>query len=394
MSYFKPYIDESGYHYPTYNDILGQLIDDMQTIYGAGIYLGVDSQDYEMLSKIAEKMADTYQTIALAYHAHSPVTAIGATLDYVVAINGIARKQATKSVATLLLTGTAGTVVENGVVADSNGIMWDLPESVQIGQDGTVEAQATCRDYGLVSAGANTITRIMTPVYGLQSATNQFPATVGTVTESDSELRARQAESVALPARSVIESLKAALKTLTDVGRCEVYENDTSTTDANGIPGHSICVVIEGADNQEIAETIFKRKGLGCGTYGSTQITVTDEYAASHTIKFQRLEYVDVDIEITITKRAGWTDTLTDTIKNEIVSYLDSFAIGTDLTTSIIWMVAQSQAVNADIRIPQFSISLVRAAKHGSTLGLSDVAVDFNQTARGRVDYITIIEAE
>ena len=37
MSYFKPYIDATGYHYPTYNEILEALIDDMQTIYGAGV---------------------------------------------------------------------------------------------------------------------------------------------------------------------------------------------------------------------------------------------------------------------------------------------------------------------------------------------------------------------
>lgn len=392
MSYFAPYIDGSGYHYPTYNDILAQLIDDMQTIYGSGIYLGVDSQDYEMLSKIAEKIYDTYQTIEMAYNAHSPVTSIGVGLDYVVAINGIARKQATKSIATLTLTGTPGTIIENGVVADINGIMWDLPESVQLDQNGTADAQATCRDYGVVTAAQNTITRIMTPVYGWQSVTNVLNATVGTVTETDSELRARQAESVSLPAKSVIESLNAALKTLTDIGRVAIYENDTDDTDSNGIPGHSICAVVEGSIDQLVAETIFRRKGLGCGTYGSTEISVIDDYGSSHAIKFQRLQYVDVDIKITITKRAGWVNTIEDEIKNAIVTYLDSFTIGTDLTTSIIWMVAQT--VNTDIRVPQFSITLVQAAVHGEELGIADVEIDFDETARGRVDYITIVEAE
>ena len=392
MSYFQPYVDESGYHYPTYNDILEQLIDDMQTIYGSGIYLGNDSQDYEMLSKIAEKIYDTYQTVELAYNAHSPVTAIGTGLDFLVAINGISRKRATKSVATLTLTGTAGTVIEGGVVADSNGIMWDLPDTVTIGGGGTVNAQATCRDYGTIAADANTITRIMTPVYGWTAATNGSAATVGTVAETDSQLRARQADSVSLPSRSVLTSLEAALKALSDIGRCVVYENDTNSTDANSVPGHSICVVIEGADEQEIAETIFRRKGPGCGTHGSTTRTVTDEYGHTHSIKFQRLSYVDVDIEITLTKRAGWLSTIPDSIRNAIVEYLDSFTIGTDLTTSIIWMVAQT--VNKDIRIPQFSITQVTAAKHGETLGTSDVEIDFNETARGRVANIDIVISE
>ena len=102
MSYFAPYVDESGLHYPTYNDILEDLIEDMQTIYGSGIYLGSDSQDYQMLSKFAEKIYDTYQAMEIAYNAHSPVTAIGTGLDYIVAINGIKRKTGTNSTATYI----------------------------------------------------------------------------------------------------------------------------------------------------------------------------------------------------------------------------------------------------------------------------------------------------
>ena len=54
MSYFVPYIDESGYHYPTYTDVLTAIVEDMQRIYGAGIYLGMDSPEYQMLAQIAQ----------------------------------------------------------------------------------------------------------------------------------------------------------------------------------------------------------------------------------------------------------------------------------------------------------------------------------------------------
>ena len=138
MSYFKPYIDESGFHYPTYNEILEQLVDDMQTIFGSGIYLGSDSQDYQMLSKFAEKIYDSYQTCEIVYLSRSPVTSIGAGLDYIVAINGIARKQGTKSTVTVTLEGTAGTVIYDGAVADTNGHVWDLPATVIIGDEGSV----------------------------------------------------------------------------------------------------------------------------------------------------------------------------------------------------------------------------------------------------------------
>ena len=388
MSYFIPYVDASGFHYPTYNDLLEQLVDEMQTIYGSGIYLGADSQDYQMLSKISEKIYDTYQAIELAYNAHSPLTSIGTGLDYIVALNGISRKQATRSVVTLSLTGTPGTTIEGGSAADSNGRMWDMTENVVIGQDGTAEVEATAREYGLITAAPNSITRIMTPTMGWESVTNVFAASVGTVTETDSELRGRQGESVALPSRSMVGGLYASLKNLADVSRCAVYENDTGDTDANGVPGHSVCCVVEGAEDGEIARTIFMRKGLGCGTYGSVSADVVDDGGSVNSISFERLGYADIDIEINLTRRSGWTSSLEEEIKTAIVNYLDSFSIGTDLTMSIIWMVAQT--VNKDARTPQFSITSVLIARHGEELSTDDVVIDFNEAARGRVDNITI----
>ena len=388
MSYFRPYIDETGFHYPTYNDILEQLIDDYQTIYGSGAYLGSDSQDYEMLSKIAEKIYDCYQTDELVYNSHSPVTAIGTGLDYVVAINGIVRKQATKSVVELTLSGEAGTTITNGAVSDVNGYMWDLPASVVLDDNGAATVEAVCRETGTIQAAPNTVTHIMTPVAGWESVSNQSAATVGSVAETDSELRARQSESTALPSQSLIDGLRGALGAISGVNRKEVYENKTNTTDANGIPGHTICCVVEGGTDEDVANTIFLRKGDGCGTYGAETVEVFDNYGQPHDVSFYRLTYVDIDIEIDITRRAGYKTSTPDEIKAAIIDYLDTFSIGTDLTASIIWMVAQQ--INTDARTPTFAISSVRAARHGETLSFNDVPIAFNEVAKGRAPLITV----
>jgi len=388
MAYFAPYVDETGFHYPTYNDILEDYIDKMQTIYGTGIYLGADSMDYQFVSVQARKVFDSYQACEIAYNAHSPKTSIGNGLDWVVAINGLTRHKPTHSVADLMLTGTPHTIVENGIVADAQGILWDLPEQSIIGDDGSVIVQATCREYGIVTAASNTITKIMTPVAGWTSVTNSDPATVGSVTETDAQLRARQAESVSLPSSSILQGILAALRSLNEVGRCMVYENDTNVADSDGIPPHSICCVVEGAEDQEIAETIYRKKGPGVYTHGTTPVIVTTEDGISQTIRFSRLTYVDVDIEINITSRAGYSVTIPDEIKAAIVNYLDTFAIGTDLTVSIIWMIAQQ--VNKDFTNPAFSITSVVAGKHEQTLSTNDVVIAYNEAARGRAANITV----
>lgn len=388
MSYFKPYIDSSGYHYPTYNDILEDLVNDMQTIYGSGIYLGNDSQDYQMLSKIAEKIYDTYQTCEIVYHSYSPATAMGVGLDYVVAINGIARKQGTRSTVVVTLTGAAGTTINSGIVADTDGHIWDLPASVVIGESGTADAEAVCREMGVIQVAPDSVTRILTPTLGWESITNSDEATTGTITESDSSLRARQAYSTAQPSQSILDGLKGALESIDDVSRVATYENQTATTDSLGIPSHSICCIVEGGTDEDVANTIYNRKGLGCGTHGSTSYEIIDNSGQAVEIKFSRLAYVEIDIEINISARAGYAASTPDDIKAAIVDYLDTFSIGVDLTTSIIWMVAQQ--VNTDPRTPTFAVNSVKAARHGSELGSADVEIDFDEVAKGNLSMITV----
>lgn len=388
MSYFKPYIDSSGYHYPTYNDILEDLVNEMQTIYGSGIYLGNDSQDYQMLSKIAEKIYDTYQSVEIAYHSHSPATAIGTALDYVVAINGIARKQGTRSTVVVTLTGAAGTVVNSGMVADESGNIWDLPATVVIGENGTADAEAVCREMGVIQVAPDSVTRILTPTLGWESVTNSDEATTGTITESDSSLRARQAYSTAQPSQSILEGLKGALESIDDVSRVATYENQDADTDEMGIPGHSICCIVEGGTDEDVANTIYNRKGLGCGTHGSSSYEIIDNSGQAVEIKFSRLAYVEIDIEISISARAGYASSTPDDIKAAIVDYLDTFSIGTDLTTSIIWMVAQQ--VNADPRTPTFAVNSVKAARHGENVSNADVVIDYDEVAKGNLSMISV----
>ena len=388
MSYFKAYVDGTGLHFPTYEDIMSALVEDMQGIFGAGIYLGQDSPDYQELSKISEKIYDVYQTAEIVYNGRSPVTAIGTGLDLISAINGIKRKTGTKSQATLTISGVAGTVITGGVVSDMAGNLWSLPDSVTIEEEGEVTVDAVCQQIGVIQAAAGTITQIMTPTQGWESVTNEAPATTGINVETDSSLRARRAKSVANPSVGVLRGLEGALRALDDVGRCVIYENDTDDVDDNGIPAHSICCVVEGGDPDDIARTIKLRKAPGCGTYGSSTVAYRDESGHVSQISYTPVVYVDVDIEVNIVRRSGYEADTASAIQLAIMQYMSEFTIGMDLPTSIIAVIAQS--VNSDIRSPSFTVSSVRAAKHGQTLSQNDVAINYDSVARGNVLNITV----
>lgn len=389
MAYFKPFIDETGYHYPTYNEILEYIADNALIIFGQDLYLGNDSQDYQMFSIFAKIAFDSYCWTAAAYDAHSPRTSVGTGLDSVVSINGIRRKEGTRSVAQVVIHGTPGLVIQNGSVADNLGNTWDLPAHVTIGLDGALETTVTARNLGQIIALPGTITVILTPMLGWLNVSNPAISTVGSVIETDAQLRARQKLSTARPSASLMEGLQGAIAEIENVTRYAIYENDTSITDANSIPSHSISVVVEGGDDHEIAETIFVRKSTGCGTYGNTTAEYIGAFSGSNKIQFSRPSYVDIDVEIIIKPLPAFVAEQIDAIKGRIVDYLDSLAIGDDLTISILWWAAQEAL--PDQTAPSFSVVSVRAARDGNPLSSQDIAMSYTDIARGNLNNVRVL---
>ena len=299
MAYFAPYIDATGFHFPTYQDIVDDIVAGAKSIFGNDIYLENDSADYQLISIFALKTYDTMQAMAMAYNSRSPATAVGVGLDAVVKINGIARKAGSRSTADVVITGTAYTQIVNGSVKDANDVVWNLPANVSIPTGGTITVTATCSEVGPVAAGAGEINKINTPTYGWLSVTNPAAAVIGTETETDSELRVRQTESVAGPSQTMLAGTYAAIKAIDNVQRLAVYENDTNISVVDplnpyGLPAHSVACVVEGGDAQSIADAILRHKGIGCATYGSISETVVDQGGWSNTIYFSRPTAVPV----------------------------------------------------------------------------------------------------
>lgn len=388
MAYFTPYIDASGLHIPTYTEIRDSLIEDAKTIFGQDIYLEPDSQDYQYISAVALKINDAFLVAQLAYNSRGPSTAIGTALDSVVKINGIKRKAATYSTATVTLTGIAGTSIINGVVTDKLGYNWNLPSTVTIGAGGTVEVTATCQTSGAIIAGIGDINVIATPTYGWNAVTNNSAATVGTSVEADSQLRSRQAISTTQSSKTIFEGLVGGIAEVSGVTRYKLYENDTNTVDSIGLPAHSITAVVEGGANTAIAQAIYNRKGIGCYTNGDVTVEVADSTGRTTNIRFYRPTYVGIAATINVKALSGYTTQTTTDIKNNIVEYLNGLDIGEDLAISSLWGAALSAMPN--LKAPTFSITSLTAGKTTGSQGTTDIAILFNEVTQGVVENITI----
>ncbi|WP_103110755.1 baseplate J/gp47 family protein [Brevibacillus reuszeri] len=389
MAYFAPFIDEKGYHMPSYIDIRDDLISQAKQIFGQDTYLENDSQDYQFISQFASKLYDAYLTCQAVYNSRGPATAIGTGLDVVVGINGIKRFGDQFSKSPVVLSGTPGALIKDGIVSDNAGNHWSLPASVTIGSDGTYATTATCQIPGPIKADPNTITGIVTPTMGWTSVTNPQTAVQGRYRESDPQLKSRQAISTATPSRTVLEGLKGAIAGLTGVTRYQVYENDTDAENEMGHPPHSVTAVVEGGDDQEIAETIFRRKTPGAYTNGTTAVEVVDQFGDPTTIRFYRQSYVDIVVVVQVKRLSGFTTETQEEIASNIADFINSLALNNSgLVISSLWGAALQ--ANRIITSPSFSITSLTAARLGEEQATMDISLSFYEAARGSIENITV----
>lgn len=380
-------IDENGITAPTYADVKTYFDEAFKSIYGQDIVIDPDSQDGQLIAIFSAAVHDANSMAVAVYNAFSPVYAQGAGLSSVVKINGISRSVATNSTVDLKIVGVAGTQISTGKAQDAAGYYWSLPALVTVPVGGETTVTATCDTTGAIAASAGDISIIATPTRGWQSVTNLAPATVGAAVETDAALRVRQKTSVAIPSNSILEGIVGAVADLSGVERYRAYENDTSTTDANGIPGHTISLVVDGGDALEIATAIADKKGPGCGTYGTTSQVVTDKYGVPHTIRFYRPTEVPITVAINLSPLTGYTTMIHDEIIAEVVSYINAMGIGNKLYFTRLYVPAN---LSNSASGATFDLNSVEVSRDGNPVAASDIAIAFNEAASTNSTLVTI----
>ncbi len=92
MSYFSPYIDDTGIHMPTYEDRLEDLVSSYRSIFGVESELSAAVPDYQLLSVFAKALDDVSALCLQAYNSRNPLYATGASLDLLLPQYGITRE--------------------------------------------------------------------------------------------------------------------------------------------------------------------------------------------------------------------------------------------------------------------------------------------------------------
>lgn len=342
-----PYIDATGFHGPSYQDVVDYFKGKYREIYGNDIYLEADSQDGQLIGVFALAFYDCVSLSSAVYNSFSPSTSQGVGLSTNVKINGIRRRTATNSTVDLTVVGQAGTVISNGQAIDSFDNRWLLPASVTI----------------------------------------PLASTPGVAVESDAELRARQTVSTALPSKSVLDGTIGAVGNVSGVTRFKGYENDTNSTSADGLPAHSIAIVAEGGSSADIAQAIAVHKTPGTYTYGTTAVTVYDQYGVPNTIRFFRPTVVPIKVVVNIQALQGYSTPYADQIKAAVAAYINALGIGTDVLYTKLYTPANLPGTASG---DTFDIVSVLVARDAGTPAAANVAITISEVADCQLSNITV----
>jgi uncharacterized phage protein gp47/JayE len=379
-------IDTTGIHLPAFTNYISYFTTQFQNIFGADVYLGNDSQDGQFIGLLSLALSDVNNSAVECYNSFSPVTAQGTGLASIVKINGIAKKVPSFGTVPVVVSGQAGITITNGFVTDSAGNQWNLPASVVIPPAGQITVTGTCTVLGAIAVATGPAT-IGNPTFGWQSASFFAAATPGAPVETDAALRGRQSLSTANPSKSVLEGIIGALLAIPNINRIAGYENDTSLPDSNGLPAHTISLVVDGGDSAVIAQTISIKKTPGCGTYGSIITPITDAYGIIHNIAYFPPESVNISYNVTVKALAGFTLDIQASIQASLVAWTNALPIGAAILLPRVYMPAQ---LNGGIGSATFELVSIAIARDGLTPVPSDIQLDFDEAPLTQTNFINI----
>lgn len=200
----------------------------------------------------------------------------------------------------------------------------------------TTETVTSCvyyytEDYGEVYLPVGAITVIVSNVTDMISVYNAIDPEMGRQTETDTELRLSYLDKIYNSASSQCEAIESyILSEIEDTKAVRCYENATDEYDDYGRPPHSIEVIVDGGNEDEIAAAILKKKAGGINTFGDNEVSVLGAYGDTITIRYNRPESVYVWVNITITQGSvNISSDYEDTVK-EIILETTDMTIGDD----------------------------------------------------------------
>lgn len=336
------YIGINGLVTQSLDEIIQDLTQKWQSIYGADINVEQNSPDGQLINILAQEKKDLLDLITSIYNNLDPDRVIGIPQQILYKWNGLFIKAYTYSYVYINVNVTSPVNlqglddnIDNAdgtgyTVRDTAGNRWILVNSQSL-QTGSYTLNFRAAQLGAIEALPNTINVMETIIAGVASVNN--PATnyiTGNQGESSSAFRLRRAQSMAAPSQGFDESLQSQLNGLDTVTQVKVYDNRTDT-EVNGIPAHTVWVVVQGGQPDEIGRVIYNNVPPGIPMKGTQSVVIPKQNGDIQTVYYDIPSAVPLYIRMTI-KNFGTTPLDTDYIKEQLAQ--STYNIGETATSA------------------------------------------------------------
>jgi len=342
------------------------------------------SQDYsdtaplgQIVGALASELAEIWELGFAVHTSGDPEGALDVPLDQLLALTGSERLGARASRCEgVLLTLDAGTTVPAGSVVSVDGrpdITYTLDVEVENETDdpGDFPGDFTCTVTGPVATNAGTLTVIDTSVSGWTAVTNPDDAILGRNVATNVEFRQRAADERASQGSTTVRAIRAALLDTNDhpefatIEKVLVLENKNDTTDTNGLPPHSVEVILDdgptpSVDDDLIAQVIWEEGAAGgIDTHGNQSGTATDSEDQTHEILFSRVARIEIYIDLTVTVNDSFPADGVARVKAALAEAGNLYQVSED----VIALFIRSKAFNVTgvVDVPEFAIGLTLA---------------------------------
>lgn len=383
-------LNQNGFIMKTQADIESSMELYIQQNYFPNFKIRRDSDrgEDQLLITIARELAEQWNTCNALYYAFIPSYAEGVQLDNISEYNNIERFPGVKSVVTCTFTGNAGTVIPVNSIVSVTGTSYRFitTEEITIPAAQTIESDVEAEEEGPIEVLAGTLTVIETPVAGWATVTNSLSEkTLGRYEETDTELRKRREQLIAILGKSSEDSLLSNILLVDNVVDAAIYSNRTNSTDGYGRPAKSFEIIVYGGTSQDIANVIWNCSPAGIETHGTSSQTVTDSTGRTQTVKFTRVSEVSIYIDIELTTNNLYPSNGDDLIKQGIVNYINNYSLINE-------DVARTKLYCYIYQIPGITNVNHLYLQKGTTSGESetDITIAYNEKAICDEDYITI----
>lgn len=382
------FVEATGLIVPDVSDLLDTVNAEYRAIFGNEFVVDPETPEGALIaSEVGARQSVAINNVTVANQIN-PNLAGGPFLDAIWALTGGARNAATRSTVQVTITGVAGTLIPQGVVArTTDNIDFRSTVSVTIPVSGTTTTTFESVDTGPVAAGANTLTSIVDGVIGWETINNAAAATLGSNQESDAASRQRRRNTLALQGRSTAEAVTSNVSAVSGVRSIAFRENTTNATDTiDGIVlvAHSIWLAVQGGSDIDVATAILESKSAGANWNGTESVNVVEPASGqTFTVNFDRP--TDVAVRARVTIQAGST-LPTDpqlAVRQAVLDYANGnieneqgFVIGADVSPFEL-----AGAIGREV--PQVFVTSVEVAFEAMTpaYGFTPLAIALNQIA-------------